>query len=250
MRCQQRHHPRRAFTLIELLVVISIIALLVSLMLPSINAAREAARRARCLSNMRQIGIAEAIWSLDHQHRISPARIASGDSIWSKAMADQYAPDQNAIGVTRHNTYLGNGKDSVFACPTAVSEESGISYGVWQDNDNYAWDSVNGAPGATSYIHLIFNSWAEYQQHYVGRRVDQLARPSGTMNVGETYRDRFAFMGFNGSLEAQRGYNRHSGTGNLLFFDGHVGIIPFAWMSTVTPVEQTAMATGSYVVWP
>lgn len=65
---------RRAFTLIELLVVISIIALLVAILLPALNAARESSIRVQCLSNQKQIATSAHAAAVDNKGKFFPPR--------------------------------------------------------------------------------------------------------------------------------------------------------------------------------
>ncbi len=96
---------KAGFTLVELLVVITIIGILMSLLLPAVQASREAARSATCKNNLHNIGIAFKRRNENNSTPISPGRWAS-----------ELAP------------YLGEETD-VYICPSASDDEESVSLG-------------------------------------------------------------------------------------------------------------------------
>lgn len=72
-RCLGRHTPARGFSLADLLVSIAVMAILISILTPSLMSAHEAARRVRCASNVYQIGLALQMYAYERQNHLPPA---------------------------------------------------------------------------------------------------------------------------------------------------------------------------------
>ena len=118
----RRPPGRRAFTLVELLVVIGIIALLISILLPALNKAKEQANRVACASNLRQMGNALAIYTGDHKFYPGCQAIMNGKAfaIWPTRLRK----------AMRQKTSSGS---NIFFCP---SQPAG-----------FQWQSKNGSGG-------------------------------------------------------------------------------------------------------
>jgi len=202
--------PRRAFTLIELLVVIAIIAILAAILFPVFSRARENARRASCMSNMKQLGLGFLQYVQDYDERLPYAGqfqswgvgghwVAGTNGGNLAAATTPFAATGATANAAAGAIYPYVKSTQIYVCPsTKDGSKKLLSYSM-----NCALAGINQAVvGSTAEMILLVDEDVTLNDGFMWAVVDTQSTDALTQT--------------------------HLGGGNLLLLDGHVKFFPFS----------------------
>ncbi|MCO5044018.1 MAG: prepilin-type N-terminal cleavage/methylation domain-containing protein [Verrucomicrobia bacterium] len=187
------------FTLVELLVVIAVVGTLFVLMLPAVSAAREAARASKCAGQMREIGVAVAIFASENRGafpRSQHSAFAHGERVWARSVAP-YLGESDARWTNLLRT--------IYHCPSDARKGT-LSYGLNVYFELGPEDDYGGKPATWRSQHdiplpartVLFAENVSQTDHIM---------PNDWASVADV---------------ADLAHTRHSGSANYVFVDGHV----------------------------
>lgn len=244
----QRRKAKRGFTLIELLVVISIIATLAALILPAVQQARAAARRAECQNNMKQLMLAMTNYASRHNGAL-PGLYSNFDGLIARSWAVALLPDFDQAAILRsiedgsfQANYPTGVSLKVLQCPVDngnFQQLGGLSYVV---NGGYAVSSAWPTLGTVA-VPLHTSGAINYDGGTAGQAGDiRIARATGLFMpraAGDTFRVSMSYIG-NGDgssntimiAENLQGQNWHlpAGPGDISF------VLPIVLTTDIGPV--------------
>lgn len=215
----------RAFTLVELLVIISVIAILAGLLFSTFNSARNKAKRATCLNNLKQINLGLRLYCDDANDK-SPDAGTSTQVRYKQFM-------KGYVGLTGPSS----SQDKLFACPADTfryyaSETQTIGTndsrhdGTFSDFSSYSFNGFNLHPVTDTHHPPAFPGIG-------GKRLSSIRNPAKTVLVAEDA----AFYPFSWH-EPRRPFRWENATyldsrNMVSFVDGHVSYIKMYWNSAI-----------------
>jgi len=210
-----RHPGGAGFTLIELLVVIAIIAMLMGILLPSLNRAREQARKIACQSNMRQMGIALQTYLIDSEYRLPPSSCNCKD------------PNDHWLRILTGYTQ----EQLLFQCPS----DKGKDFVNWERSLEEQEDVRYSSFAVNALLDPIHFRYGAQSNRY--NNTNAIRQPMYTIWISEAPdTDNFNLADhihpemWEGSIEYAKqsvAWDRHKGTSNYLFADGHAENLKF-----------------------
>lgn len=206
---RDRRRSVRAFTLIELLVVIAIIAILAAMLLPALKNAREKARAAQCINNLKQIGLGFQLYADDHNEFAVPIPFGYGVGYW-QWLIDAYLTQRPSVyGATVHSQVWNCPSNPSIPAPGGGFDGGHLSY----IGNRYLFDSPTHPPKIGNIVQpsrkILLCEYNCKQEYDLG---------SGAASL-------VAFITLHPSTN-NRGYFGHNRGMNLLFADHHVEWFP------------------------